>query len=425
MYALADRLWSFPRSLTGDGVRATIEALSRDVGGLDVHEVPSGTQVGDWEVPLEWNLYRAKLVAPDGTIVCDSAQNNLHVIGYCMPFHGQVPLEELEAHLYSLPELPSAIPYVTSYYERRWGFCISHNQRMTLMPGDYTVEIDTSLKAGSLTYADLVLPGQLREEILVSTYICHPSMANNELSGPVVTTELIKYLKSKMNRRYTYRFVFAPETIGAITYLHQNLHHLQKHVKAGFIVTCVGDDRARSLLPTREGTHDLDQVARHVLRFLDSSFTEYPWTSRGSDERQYSAPTVGIPMVSMMRSKYWEYPEYHTSLDNLESVVSPEGLAGGFEAIRQAIQILEENVVPKTTVIGEPMLGKRGLYATLGAGRFSTSPQTLLDVWSFCDGTCSVLAIAEKLNLPFDEVLTIIEMLSGHGLLEMSIAELR
>jgi len=420
MYSLASKLWHFPRSITGDGVRSTISEISAAVGGLVVHEVPSGTKVGDWEVPLEWNLRSARLVAPDGSTVCDTRDNNLHLLGYSIPFSGLVSLAELESHLYSLPEHPSAIPYVTSYYEPRWGFCLSHEVRKNLQPGDYLVEIDTTLEPGSLTYADLLLPGQLQEEILISTYTCHPNLANNELSGPVVVAELIKYLTSLVERRYSYRFVFAPETIGAIVYLHKHLDHLKKFVKAGFVVTCVGDNRTHSLLPTREGTHEVDRIARHVLRFLEPNFAEYSWTDRGSDERQYSAPTVGIPMVSMMRSKYWEYPEYHTSLDDLVRVVSPEGLAGGFEAIRQAINILERNSVPLTSVIGEPMLGKRGLYATLGAGRYSTTPQSILDVWSYCDGTRNVLEIADVLKKPFNEVSEIIETLEQHALIQIS-----
>lgn len=420
MYSLASKLWHFPRSITGDGVRSTISEISAAVGGLVVHEVASGTKVGDWEVPLEWNLRSARLVAPDGSTVCDTRDNNLHILGYSIPFSGLVSLAELESHLYSLPEHPSAIPYVTSYYEPRWGFCLSHEVRENLQPGDYLVEIDTTLEPGSLTYADLVLPGQLKDEILISTYICHPNLANNELSGPVVVAELIKHLTSLVERRYSYRFVFAPETIGAIVYLHKHLDHLKTYVKAGFVVTCVGDNRTHSLLPTREGTHEVDRIARHVLRFLEPNFAEYSWTDRGSDERQYSAPTVGIPMVSMMRSKYWEYPEYHTSLDDLVRVVSPEGLAGGFEAIRQAIDILERNSIPLTSVIGEPMLGKRGLYATLGAGRYSTTPQSLLDVWSYCDGTRNVLEIADVLKKPFSEVSEMIETLEQHALIQIS-----
>ena len=419
MYALAKRLWRHPRSITGEGVRASLAELSEAVGGLVFHEVATGTQVGDWVVPNEWNLRRARLIGPDGTTICDTSENNLHVLNYSLPFNGKISLEELQSHIYSLPEQPDAIPYVTSYYEPRWGFSMSHTVRQSLQDGEYLVQIDASLAPGSLTYADLILPGENECEILISTYVCHPQMANNELSGPVVTAELIKYLKALPNRQYTYRFVFAPETIGAITYIHRNHQLLKDRVKAGFVVTCVGDDRAHSLLPTRNGDHHIDVIARHVLSQIEPMYKEYPWASRGSDERQYSAPLVGIPMVSVMRSKYYEYSEYHTSHDDLERVVSAAGLAGGFEAIRQALEILEQDVYPTALVRGEPMLSALGLYSTLGAGRYSSSPQKLLDIWSFCDGSLSTLDIATKLCLSFVEVREVVDTLLKHELVQV------
>lgn len=419
MYSLAKRLWGYPRSITGDGVRASLAEISESVGGIVIHEVATGTRVGDWVIPNEWNLRRARLIGPGGVIVCDTSENNLHVLNYSTPFSGSIGLKELQEHIYSLPDQPDAIPYVTSYYEPRWGLSMSHKMRQSLQDGEYSVEIDTTLAPGSLTYADLVLPGRSQSEILISTYICHPQMANNELSGPVVTAELIKYLKALPNRNYTYRFVFAPETIGAITYIHQNHQLLRDRVKAGFVVTCVGDDRAHSLLPTRDGDHLLDVIARHVLSHIEPTYKEYPWTSRGSDERQYSAPLVGIPMVSMMRSKYWEYLEYHTSHDDLQRVVSAAGLAGGFEAIRQALEILEQDVYPTALVLGEPMLSSRGLYSSLGAGRYSSSPQKLLDIWSFCDGSLSTLDIATKLCLSFVEVREVVDTLLEHNLVQV------
>lgn len=416
MYALAERLWNFPRSLTGDGVRLTLAEIARNVGGLRLHEIPSGTRVGDWVVPNEWNLRRARLFDPDGNTVCDTAENNLHVLGYSLPHRGQLSLDDLDEHLYSLPEQPDAIPYITSYYQPRWGFCLSDRVRKSLPQGNYFVDIDTSLEPGSMTYGDVFIAGESTDEILITTYICHPSMANNEISGPVVTAELINYLSELGSRRYSYRFVFAPETIGAVAYIHANLQNLKERVKSGFVVTCVGDNRAFSLLPSRDGTHEIDLIARHVLKQVIPKYVEYPWTSRGSDERQYSAPLVDIPMISMMRTKYWEYPEYHTSLDRLGTVVTPEGLAGGFESIRQAIDVLETNVTPTTEVIGEPMLGPRGLYATLGAGKFSVTSQTILDVWSFCDGKHSVLEIADQLQLKYWNVLDTVNLLCAHHL---------
>ena len=416
MHSFARELWSIPRSLTGNGVRETLRRIQEKIPSLVIHEIPSGSRVGDWEVPLEWNLNHAVLKDANGNTICDSAENNLHVLGYSIPIECEISLDELQEHLYSIPENPDAVPYITSYYERRWGFCLAHRIRESLQPGKYTVRIDSALTNGSLTYADCVLPGESDSEILISTYICHPSMANNELSGPVVATELARYLLNCNHRRYTYRFVFAPETIGAISYIHLHHAHLRERVRAGLNLTCVGDDRGFSLLPTREGNHKIDQVARHVLSHIAENFKEYPWTARGSDERQYSAPLVEIPMISVMRTKYWEYPEYHTSLDDLERVVTPAGLGGGYEAIRRVIDVLENDVRPTTIILGEPMLGKRGLYSSIGAGRISVGSTELLDVWSYCGGTKSAFEIAEKLCLPFDAVRSAITTLMKHGI---------
>lgn len=419
MYALAERMWSYPRSLTGGGVRKTLAEIANVIDGLVIHEVPSGTKVSDWVVPNEWNLNRAQLFDANGRVICDTDKNNLHVLGYSIPFKGEVELAELNEHLYSLPNQPDAIPYVTSYYEPRWGFCLSETVRKSLKAGKYFVDIDTTLESGYLTYGDLLLKGSTDSEILITTYVCHPSMANNELSGPVVVSELARYLAQQTNRRYSYRFVFAPETIGAIAYLDKNLEILKSKVKAGFVVTCVGDERAYSLLSTRDGNHAIDQIARHVLTNHAPSFKEYPWTARGSDERQYSAPLVDLPIISMMRSKYWEYPEYHTSLDVLGSVVTADGLAGGFDALRRTIEILERDSYPTTCVIGEPMLGRRGLYATIGGGRYSSTPQRVLDVWSYCDGSRSVLEIANTLEISFEEANDVIELLSSHEIVRL------
>jgi len=416
MHDFARRLWSLPRSITGSGLRRTLEMISEELGGLSIYEVPSGTAVGDWVIPDEWTLRRSILIDPHGKIICDSDVSNLHVVNYSEPFDGKMELGELQQYLHSLPDLPTAVPYMTSYYERRWGFCLPHQIRERLVNGVYTIRMDTDLQRGSLTYGDLVIPGKSKKEILISTYVCHPSMANNELSGPVVSTNLIRYLRSLNSRRYTYRFVFAPETIGAITYIHNNLEHLRKHVVGALNLTCLGDDRTYSLLPTRGGKHRLDTIARHVLKHLSKDYVEYPWTSRGSDERQYSSPGLDLPMISIMRSKYWEYPEYHTSLDDLVDLVTPSGLQGGFQAIQRTFDILECDVFPRSNVVGEPMLSRRNLYSTLGGSRFSVKRNVLLDVWSFCDGTNSALDIAHQLNLRFDEVLEAVTVLQNNHL---------
>jgi aminopeptidase-like protein len=420
MHDFARKLWSLPRSITGSGLRRTLEMISEELGGLSIYEVPSGTAVGDWVIPDEWTLRRSILIDPHGKIICDSDVSNLHVVNYSEPFDGKMELGELQQYLHSLPDLPTAVPYMTSYYERRWGFCLPHQIRERLVNGVYTIRMDTDLQPGSLTYGDLVIPGKSKKEILISTYVCHPSMANNELSGPVVSTNLIKYLRSLNSRRYTYRFVFAPETIGAITYIHNNLEHLRKHVVGALNLTCLGDDRTYSLLPTRGGKHRLDTIARHVLKHLSKDYVEYPWTSRGSDERQYSSPGLDLPMISIMRSKYWEYPEYHTSLDDLVDLVTPSGLQGGFQAIQRTFDILECDVFPGANVVGEPMLSRRNLYSTLGGSRFSVKRNLFLDVWSFCDGTNSALDIAHQLNLRFDEVLEAVTVLQDNHLVVTS-----
>lgn len=418
MFEFAEQLWGYHRSLTGEGVRRTLHDISKRLPDLQILGIPSGSRVGDWTVPQEWLVESARLIGPDGNTVCDSELNNLHILGYSDSFTGVVSLEELQQHLYSLPDLPTAIPYVTSYYERRWGFCISQQLRQSLKPGNYRVDIRTRFVDGLLNYGELIIPGETQDEVFISTYICHPSLANNELSGPVVATELADAVSKRKSRHYTYRFVFAPETIGAIAYLAVNASHLKANVKAAFNLTCVGDDRAYSFLPTRNGKRGIDAVARHVLQHHAPSFIEYPWTERGSDERQYGSPPLDLPMISLMRSKYWCYPEYHTSLDQLGTVVTASGLRGGFDINLAAIEILEENRVPITRTIGEPMLGKRGLYSTLGAGNFSIGPTFLLDVWSLCDGKTSILDIAERLEVAFHQVNSAVNTLVQHELVE-------
>ena len=272
-------------------------------------------------------------------------------------------LEDLQSHLHSLPELPDAIPYMTSYYHENWGFCLKHEERERLVDGNYHALIKSSHFDGSLTYGDCVIPGASRDEVFISTYICHPSMANNELSGPMVALGLARWLSRQTNLHYTYRFVFAPETVGAMTYLSHNLEHLQKHVVAAFNLTCIGDDRTYSYLASRNGHTRADRIARRVLRSRSSAI-EYSYLERGSDERHYCAPGVDLPMVSLMRSRYGTYPEYHSSKDDL-SVVTASGIQGGIDYVRDCVQALENEPCLFHCVLGEPQLGRRGLYHTV------------------------------------------------------------
>jgi aminopeptidase-like protein len=417
MHALARRLWPINRSLTGAGVRETLAIIQEICPALTLHEVPSGTQAFDWTVPDEWHIDEARLIGPDGKTVVDFADNNLHVVGYSPGIDTTLSLEDLQRHLHSLPGQPNAIPYVTSYYADRWGFCLTHAQRETLPPGQYRAFIKARTFSGSLTYGEIILPGASTQEIFLSTYVCHPSMANNELSGPCVTAHLARWLASAP-RRYTYRIVFIPETIGSIVYLSRNLDHLKAQVTAGFNITCVGDDRAYSYLPSRAGDTLSDRAAQHVLKHIDPNYRRYSWLDRGSDERQYCAPGVDLPMATIMRTKYGEYPEYHTSLDDLESVVTPAGLQGGYEALRRALEALERDCRPRATTLGEPQLGKRGLYPTLSTKTSGASVRTMMNLLSLADGRTSLIGIAERCDVPVWDLCAPLDLLKQHGLLE-------
>lgn len=417
MYELCKELFPINRSLSGEGVRETLRILQRENPEIEIYSIKSGTKVFDWTVPDEWNCKEAYIITPDGKKICDYSVNNLHLVQYSTPQEIEIDLDKLQEHLYSLPELPEAIPYVTSYYKPRWGFCISHKERQNLKPGKYKVVIKSELKKGVLNYADLVIPGESEDEIFFSTYICHPSMANNELSGLALATFLAKYIKSLDKRRYTYRFVFAPETIGSLIYLSRHLEHLKKRVKAGFILTCVGDNRNYSYLASRYGNTLADKVAINVLKYEIGTFKEYSYLQRGSDERQYCAPGVDLPVCSVMRTKYNEFPEYHTSLDNLD-LISPKGLQGSFDVYTKIIDILENNFYFKTTTIGEPQLGKRGLYPSMTTNHTDYSEAFLYrNFLAYADGTNDLIDIANIINVSAHTLIPVVQKLKSHGLI--------
>lgn len=406
-YELAEQLWPIPRSLTGPGVRATLDRLKGELPGLEICSVPTGYQAFDWTVPEEWSVTEAYVETPSGERIANFETNNLHLVGYSEPVDRTLSLEELQGHLFSLPDQPEAIPYITSYYKRRWGFCMTQAERDALPEGNYRAVIDSTLEAGVLNYAGLLIPGECEEEVFLSTYVCHPSMANNELSGPVVTTALVRWLMER-DRRYSYRIAFVPETIGSLVYLSKNLNAMRSRTIAGFNITCIGDDRTYSYLPSRAGDTLADRVALHVLAHQFPEFDRYSWLDRGSDERQYCAPGIDLPVATIMRSKYGEYPEYHSSLDRLGDVVTPAGLEGGFTALQRAIEILEENCIPEVNVLGEPQLGKRGLYPDLSVRGSADHVRTMMNMLSYCDGKHSLLDIAEKIGVPFWELTTAI-----------------
>ena len=417
MHGWMTDLFPICRSLTGEGVRETLSYIGRLLPQLTVHEIPSGTKAFDWTVPDEWNIRAAYIEDEYGNRVVDFARNNLHVVGYSTPVDEWMTLSELQPLLHSLPEQPGAIPYITSYYVRRWGFCLPHAQRESLAEGRYHVVIDSTLAPGSLTYGEVILPGREKKEILLSTYVCHPSMANNELSGPAVTTALARWIAAMPDRRFTYRIVFVPETIGAIVYISRHLEELRRNVIAGYVVTCVGDDRAYSLLRSRAANTLADRAAKLILDRHAPDHVEYSYLDRGSDERQYCSPGVDLPVASIMRTRYNSYPEYHTSLDDL-NLVTPTGLEGAFEALTKTINLIEHNHVYRATTPCEPQLGRRGLYPTLSTRGAGYSVRAMTNILAYSDGTRDLVDLASFIGISAEEAIETADKLVKAGLLE-------
>lgn len=417
MYELAEKLFPICRSITGDGVRQTLEILKNEYDGLRIYEVPTGTQVFDWTVPKEWNIRDAYIEDSRGDRIIDFKVNNLHVLGYSLPMDCRVPLEELKKIIYTQPEQPDVIPYVTSYYQERSGFCMSENQKQSLKEDTYHCVIDSDLKDGSLTYGEIILKGDTEQEVLLSTYICHPSMANNEVSGPVVTIELAKWLASLEKRRYTYRILFIPETIGSITYLSRNLDIMKKNTVAGFLLSCVGDNRTYSMVETKYGNTLTDRLLKNILQYHYPDYKLYDYLQRGSDERQYNAPGIDLPVCAVCRSKYGEYPEYHTSADDL-SLISEEGLQGTFELMQKCIRALEYNFCYKVNFLCEPQLGKRGLYPTVSQKGSYDKVVAMRDFIAFADGKNDLIDISNRINCSVEVLIPIIDKLVLEGLIK-------
>lgn len=418
-YEFAEAMFPICRSISGEGVRQTLGMIQERLPELTIHEVASGTQCFDWEAPDEWNVRDAYVADADGRRVIDFREHNLHIVGYSVPIDEKMSLEELDKHLHSLPDQPDAIPYVTSYYKRRWGFCLTHRQRQALAPGTYHVHIDSTLAPGVLNYGELIIAGRERSEILMSTYVCHPSMANNELSGPVISTALANWIQSQPDRRYTYRIVFVPETIGSIIYLSRNLDEMKAHTIAGFNITCVGDNREYSFLPSRLGNTLTDKIALHVMGHRCPGFVRHSYLDRGSDERQYCSVGVDLPVVSIMRSKYNTYPEYHTSLDDM-SMISPEGLAGALGLLQECIVALENNRRYRMNCCCEPQLGKRGLYPTISAKGSTDTVRTMMDFLAYCDGDADLVDIAERIGSPVWDLYPLADQFAQAGLITLA-----
>jgi len=413
LHRFATELYPTCRSITGDGIRRTLASIANRIP-LQTVEVPTGTPVLDWTVPREWNIRDAYIKAPDGKRVVDFQRSNLHVVNYSSPVHATMPLSELKPHLFTLPDSPDWIPYRTSYYQESWGFCLSHSQMLALEDGDYEVLIDSTLEAGRLTYGECYLPGRSTDEILISTHACHPSLANDNLSGLTVATSLAQLL-SGQDHHYSYRFLFIPGTIGAITWLARNCAGLGR-IRHGMVLTCIGDAGGFHYKKSRRGNAEIDRAAAHVLRHQSEPSELLEFSPYGYDERQYCSPGFNLPVGCLMRSVWGTFPEYHTSADNL-TFIQPLQLAGSLRVCAGILDVLEGNLRYRNrSPYGEPQLGRRNLYRS-GGGAPGLEISARLWVLNFSDGEHSLLDIAERSGIPFPAISAAARLLCESGLL--------
>lgn len=416
MYQMMNKLYPICRSITGDGVRKTHEIIREQIQ-IVTHEIPTGTQVFDWIIPKEWNIKDAYIINPKGEKIIDFKKSNIHVLNYSIPINTKMSLEELKQHLFTLPKQPDVIPYLTSYYKENWGFCMSHNQFAKLQDGEYEVVIDSTLKDGYLTYGECYLKGKQDDEILITCYTCHPSLCNDNLSGVVLTTFLTKIL-STLSLKYSYRFLFIPETIGAITWLSINEKIVQK-IKSGLVVTCVGDPGDSTYKKSIHDNAEIDRIVINVLKNSGQNYKIIDFFPPGSDERQFSSPAFNIPVGLLMRTPFPNFPQYHTSEDNMEFVQN-QYLADTFSKYIRIIYILENNrtylnLNPKC----EPQLGKRGLYTQIGSQKDGYVDEfSILAVLNLSDGRHSLLDISERTDIEFSLIKKAADLLLTYDLLK-------
>jgi aminopeptidase-like protein len=414
-YSLVEKLFPICRSITGDGVRHSLRIL-RDEVGLELREVPTGTPVFDWTVPQEWNIRDAYIKNAQGNRVVDFRKHNLHVLNYSVPVRATMSLADLRPHLFTLPDAPESIPYRTSYYQPTWGFCLSQRQLDAMTEGDYEVCIDSTLSSGSLTYGEYRIQGATDDEVLISCHSCHPSLCNDNLSGMTVACELARALRDAP-LRYSYRFLWIPGTIGAITWLARNEDVLPR-IRHGLVLSCVGDSGPFTYKRSRRGNADIDRAVEHVLRSSDPHARVRDFVPYGYDERQYCSPGINLPVGCFMRTPNGEYPQYHSSADDL-SLVTPRALGESIGQLLTLVQVLEENegfvnLAPK----GEPQLGRRGLYRQTGGGKEAgRSEMAMLWVLNYSDGEHDLLDIADRSGLPFRDVNSAARALQASGLL--------
>ncbi|PZT48516.1 aminopeptidase [Helicobacter valdiviensis] len=423
LYCFAKTIFKIPRSLSGDGNRQTLKEIDKILNHkLEIHEVASGTKAYDWTIPKEWNVKDAYILTPNGEKICDFKENNLHLVGYSTPQNLELDFNELKTHLYSLENQENAIPYITSYYKEYWGFCLQDSLKKELehkyknSKEKFEIVIDSTLENGFLSYGEILIKGKSEKEIILSTYICHPQMANNETSGICIATYLAKYLLEK-TCYYTYRILFLPETIGAIYYLSTHLKQMQQNCIAGFVLTCLGDNNQYSFVTSQNGNNLADRCTRHILKNYYKDYKEYSYLERGSDERQYCAPGVDLPFCTLSRTKFGEYEEYHTSLDNLD-FISKEGLEGGFNFVKKILETLEINKIYQNKILCEPQLGKYGLYPTLSTKESIKKIKDMRNLLMYCDGKRDLLEIAEICGFSLLEMKDSLKKFIELGLIE-------
>jgi aminopeptidase-like protein len=415
LYALVEELYPICRSITGDGVRKTLAILAR-YAPLQIHEVPTGSAMLDWTVPNEWNIRDAYIADVQGRRLVDFQKHNLHVLNYSIPIRRRVTRDELLQHIFSLPDQPSLIPYRTSYYAENWGFCVSHEQLQSLNDAEYEVCIDSTLAPGHLSYGEAVLPGESTSEILISAHVCHPSLADDNNSGLAIAALLARAFAQRGSRRHTLRFLFAPGTIGAITWLARNQENAQR-IRHGLTLTCLGDSSPFTYKKTVFGNQEIDRVVQHVLAHSGYPHQIIDFFPYGYDERQYNSPGFRLPVGSLMRGRHGHFPQYHTSADNLQ-FVAPEHLHASMCVLYNVIETLDRNrSYQNVQPFGEPQLGKRGLYQALGGTNIADLQLALLWVLNLSDGRHSLLDIAERSRMPFSTIRIAADMLVAHALL--------
>ena len=423
-YNLAKKkLFPINRSITGSGINETLKIIKKEFPKLKIHSVKSGTQVFDWKIPPEWNIKSAYVIDKFGKKIIDFKENNLHVVGYSTPINRILSKKKLFEKIHSIPKEPNAIPYITSYYKNYWGFCLAHKKKIEFLnkykdEDKFKVVINSTLnKKGKLTYGELLIKGKSKQEILISTYICHPSMANNELSGPIVSMSLIKYFLKFKSLNKSLRFIFIPETIGSITFLSKQLNYLKKNLIGGYNLSCIGDDRQYSCMFSKYKNTLSDLALVESFKKLKIKFKTYSFLKRGSDERQYNSPGVDLPIASIFRTKYGEYPEYHTSLDDF-GLVTKSGIYGGFKVAKNAIKILINKIVPINKILCEPQMGKRGLYSNLSTKNLNIFSRRLMNFLQYADGKNDIFQISKLIKLNNREVLKIYKILKKEKLVQ-------